>query len=64
MLLSRAPGLAVARGDHLERLIWPYLRFAICVPRDCPTIAEAFTEIPDCCPVAGKKDILEMLYDT
>lgn len=37
--------------DHLEKLIWPYLRFAICVPRDCPTIAEALTEIPDWCPV-------------
>eukprot|EP00435_Cladocopium_sp_Y103_P015221 s1248_g3.t1 len=43
--------LAVVRGDHLEQLIWPYLRFAICVPRDCPTIAEALTEIPDWCPV-------------
>ena len=30
---------------HLDRLIWGFLRFAICVPRDCPTIAEALERL-------------------
>ncbi|CAK9078293.1 F-box protein dre-1 (Daf-12 redundant function protein) [Durusdinium trenchii] len=32
--------------EHLDQLIWPYLRFAICVPRDCASIAEALAKLP------------------
>ncbi|CAE7868736.1 FBXO10 [Symbiodinium necroappetens] len=31
--------------QHLQSLIWGCLRFAVCVPRDCPTVSEALEKL-------------------
>ena len=45
-LVSRIAAQGSHLRRHLDRLIWQYLRFAICVPRDCPTVSEALQKLP------------------
>ena len=38
---------------ELERLIWPFLRLAFCVPRDFQTLGEALITVPQWFPVTS-----------